>query len=209
MGISAFDPVDTSNYDFQYVPHRLAALELCVVSCYRILSGALLLEEQYKPKVDLATPFGHKPLCSIEQFVGISIDAGLVALRTLLNFLGIKLDNNTLNEKKYAHTVDEHGLSLISVATACAVLEPIVTSTDLKAMLIEGLQTASKSSAHFTADGATISVERLGYACYATSLLIRQHYFDAKGLPQPAKCIPMEAKPDYWSGLKDPDDRMC
>jgi len=213
MGILAFDPSDTTNYDFRYVPHRLAALELCVLSCYYVQAGELLkASDEPISTVELKNVFGSRPLCSIEQFVGISIDAGLVALRTLLNFLGIKLDNHALTAQTIAHTVEKHGLPLISVSTATSVLEPTKPAADLEAMLLEALQTASKSSAHFTDDGATISVERLGWACYAVSLLIRRHYFDAKGLAQPATCIPddAEANPKKWhDSLHGPHTMMC
>lgn len=202
MGILAFDPNNTQTYDFEYVPHRLAALELCVLSAFYVQAEYPAIDGDMPiPSVELKTILRTRPICSLDQFVGISIDAGLVALRTLLNFLGIKLDNHALTEKKYAHTIQDHGLSLISVANATSILEPTLAAVELEAMMLEALQTASKSLAHFTDEGATISIDRLGWACYAVSLLIRRHYFDAKGLPQPVTLIPndMAANPENWS----------
>lgn len=213
MGISAFDPNDTSNYDFEYVPHRLAALEICVLSCFHVQAGELASAGNAPaPTVELKNAFRSRALCSIDQFAGISIDAGLVALRTLLNFLGIKLDNNMLTAKKYAHTVEDHGLPLISVADATSILEPTVQAAKLEAIMLEALQAASKASAHFTQAGATIPVDRLGWACYAVSLLIRLYYFDAKGLTQPATLIPdnADANPKNWhEALNGEHTKMC
>lgn len=92
MGISPFDATDTSNYEIEYIPQRLAALEICVHACYLALCGNLEEYGEEVPVVQRTSPFGPKPVCSLRQFVSIAIDAGLVANRTLLNFVGIKLE---------------------------------------------------------------------------------------------------------------------
>lgn len=213
MGISAFDSTNTDNYDLQYVPQRLTALELCVLSCFYVQTGELV-ERGNRPKTAVKRDdhvFTPRRICDIDQFIGISIDAGLVALRTLLNFLGIKLDNHALTAQKYAHTVEEHGLPLITVAQATSVLEPTMLASKLEPMMLESLQTASKSSAHFTDTGALVAVDRLGWACYAVSVLIRRHYFDAKGLAQPETLLPdnADANPKNWHRLDGPEYMMC
>ena len=213
MGISAFDPTDTRNYDFEYVPRRLSALEMCVLSCYYVQSGELIVDEG-RPKTAVMRNnhvFTPRRICDIDHFIGISIDAGLVALRTLLNFLGIKLDNHALTEQATAHTVQQHGLPLITVAQATSVLEPTMPASKLAQMMLESLQTASKSSAHFTDAGALVAVDHLGWACYAVSILIRHHYFDAKGLAQPETLLPddADANPKNWHRMDGPESMMC
>jgi hypothetical protein len=213
MGISAFDSSNTDNYDLQYVPHRLTALELCVLSCYYVQAGELV-DIGDRPKTMVTREdhcFTPIRICDIDHFIGISIDAGLVALRTLLNFLGIKLDNQTLTEQAYAHTVQQHGLPLITVAQATSILGTAQPATQLGPMMLEALQTASKASAHFTDAGSTVAVERLGWACYAVSLLIRRHYFDAKELAQPKTLIPDDAdsNPKNWHRMEGPGSMIC
>jgi len=213
MGISAFDSSNTDNYDLQYVPQRLTALELCVLSCYYVQTGELVVGAD-RPKTTVTRDdhcFTPKRICDIDHFIGISIDAGLVALRTLLNFLGIKLDNHALTEQATAHTVQQHGLPLITVAQATSILGATLSAAQLGPMMLAALQTASKSSAHFTDAGATVAVERLGWACYAVSLLIRRHYFDAKGLAQPETLIPddADANPKNWHRMEGPEAMMC
>jgi hypothetical protein len=188
MGIQQFDP---ANYRVEYVPQRLASLEACVIACYTVLSA----EVQKQAELNMGSIKLSLP--DSKLFVDIAIDAGLVANRTLLNFLGLKLDNGQLINQSYALTIEKFSLPLVSVADACTVLEPEITSVEMRRIWLEALNTASKSTAHFTEAGATIRVARLGFACYATSKLVRQKFFSATGIVEPDSIIHSDIKPKF------------
>ena len=188
MGIQSFD---SANYRVEYVPQRLASLEACVIACYAVLSA----EVQKKAELNLGSIKLSLP--DSRLFVDIAIDSGLVANRTLLNFLGIKLDNGNLISQSYALTIEKFSLPLVSVADACAILEPDIPSVEMRRIWLEALSTASKSTAHFTEAGATIRVARLGFACYATSRLVRQKFFDATGTVEPNSIIHSDLIPKF------------
>jgi hypothetical protein len=212
MGLSPFDPTDTTNYEIDYIPQRLGTLEVCVHACYLVISGRVTADGNAEQILQITSPFQPVPLCSPKQFVGIAIDAGLVANRTLLNFLGIKLDNGTLTEKSSALTVEKFGLALTPLSDATSILLPDTSADSLKNIWIEALTTASKSSAHFTAIGGKISVRRLGYACYATSLLVRQYFYKTQNKSEPPSYLPKYAVPQemsIWNNITDGSDVMC
>lgn len=213
MGISPFDPTDTSIYEIDYIPQRLAALEICVHVCYLVISGRLTSSEFDDRMVQVTSPkLSSIPICSPRQFIDLAIDSGLVANRTLLNFVGIKLDNGTLVEKSYALTVEKFGGGLVSLDDATNILVSVISADDLKDMWVEALTTASKSSAHFTELGAKVSIKRLGYACFATSLLIRKVFYKNQNRELPKTYLPEYAVPKkigVWSNISDGSDIMC
>ncbi|WP_186159371.1 hypothetical protein [Burkholderia gladioli] len=206
MGLQAFDP---SLYREEYVPQRLARLEVCVHACYG----------QLKLRADAATPsmldLGAAKLefADTEILTGIALEAGLMANRTLLNFVGIKLENNGIENKSYALTVAEFGLPFAPLAAASNILAPDVPANAMKGIWTESLATASRSSAHFTSTGATIRVARIGFACYATSLLVRKYFYDALGEIAPPSLITDQVRPTVlgdpcWHSV-DPGNVLC
>jgi hypothetical protein len=188
MGNKQFDP---TTYRLEYIPQRLMSLEACVIACHTVLSS------QVDNPLDLDLGSSKLSLPDLSILVGIAIDAGLVANRTLLNFVGIKLDNGTLVNETYGLTIEEFSLPLVPINDACRVLEPAVPSTQMLQIWVEALKTASKSVAHFTEAGATISVARLGFACMATAELIRRQFFTATSTPGPDSIITPEVKPSF------------
>ena len=188
MGIQQFDP---KNYRLDYVPQRLAALDVCVLACHSVLSSRV--------SDPLELNFGSSKLSLPDSnlLIGIAIDAGLLANRTLLNFLGIKLSNGSLVNESYALTIEKFSLQLVPLADACKVLEPMIPAAEMLNIWVEALNTASKSAAHFTDAGATIRVARLGFACYATSKLVRRYFFDATRTPGPDSLVSLEVEPRF------------
>lgn len=194
MGLQEFDP---TNYELDYIPQRLRTLELCVVSCYAMLNGKV---DSTPLHIDLGTSKISEP--NLRLFVDTVIDAGLVANRTLLNFIGIKLNNNNLINEEYALTVTKFGLPLTPVADAITILSPPLFSPalfadELRKIWVEVLNTASKSTAHFTEKGGTIRVARLGFASYATSLVVRKYFYQALGKAEPDTLIEEDIKPKF------------
>ena len=200
-------PFSRSKYEIEYVPQRLRSLDVCVVACHAVLSGTV---EDTPSILDFGA--GRIELPNLKLMVDLAIDAGLMANRTLLNFVGIKLDNGGLVTKSYALTIKKYGLSLTSVADAAQVLEPKVPAAMMTSIWVEALSTASNSIAHFTDDGATIRVAQLGYASYATSLLVRSKFYDALGLEAPASLIPIGKEPSsggIWDGFDPRLNHVC
>lgn len=188
MGIDSFEP---SKYKMEYVPQRLAALEVCVHACYTVLNRT---DDNAAPsRIDL----GVSTLLFSDTSVltGIAIDAGLVANRSLLNFVGIKLHDGGLVSESYALTVEKFSLPLVPLSTAKNILLPDIPASEMNNIWIESLRTASKSAAHFTENGAMILVARLGFACYATSLLVRKHFYQALNESEPNSIITPEVRP--------------
>jgi hypothetical protein len=184
-------PFDATNYRIEYIPQRLISLEACVIGCHTVLSN--------KMHTPLTLHLGSSTLCQpdLSLFVGLTIDAGLVANRTLLNFLGIKLANGALTNESYALTIENFSLSLVSINDACRVLEPDVPSPNMRQIWVEALNTASKSVAHLTEAGSTIRVARLGFACFATSRLLRERFFRATSTPEPPTILPADVVPGF------------
>ncbi|MBR7989532.1 hypothetical protein KDX04_27250 [Burkholderia cenocepacia] len=206
MGLQSFD---ASLYKDEYVPQRLARLEVCVHACYAQLK--LRADEPTSSALDLGA--ATLQFADTEILTGIALEAGLMANRTLLNFVGIKLENNGIENKPYALTVAEFGLPFAPLAAACNILTPEVPAEDMKDIWTESLATASRSSAHFTSVGATIRVARIGFACYATSLLVRQYFYNALGEAAPPSLITPQVRPttrgDMCWHTVDPQDRVC
>jgi hypothetical protein len=88
MGIQAFDP---SKYELDYIPQRLISLEACVLACHSVLSDKVATTPLL---LDLGSSKLQQP--DLGLFINLAFDAGLVANRTLMNFLGLKLENGTL-----------------------------------------------------------------------------------------------------------------
>ena len=137
MGLREFDP---SLYELDYVPQRLRSLDVCILACFAALNGSV-------NSTPLSIDLGCAMLESsdLRVFIDIAIDAGLVANRTLLNFMGIKLDNGGLVNDRYGLTIEEYGLSLTPVSDAINTLSPEIPSTELGRIWTEALNTASKS----------------------------------------------------------------
>ena len=73
----------------------------------------------------------------------------------------------------------------------------MIPAAEMLNIWVEALNTASKSAAHFTDAGATIRVARLGFACYATSKLVRRYFFDATRTPGPDSLVSLEVEPRF------------
>jgi hypothetical protein len=186
MGIKTFD---ATSYRIDYIPQRLVSLEAWIIACHAVLSNKM----QTPLTLNLGSSTLRQPDLSL--FVGLAIDAGLVANRTLLNFLGIKLANGALTNESYALTIEKFSLALVSIADACRVLEPDVTPLHMHQIWVEALNTASKSVAHLTEAGSTIRVARLGFACFATSRLLRDRFFSATSTLEPPTILPADVVP--------------
>jgi len=202
MGLQPFNP---TQYEMDYIPQRLRGLEICVLACYAVLSGKA---NSSALSIDFGTSRISEP--DLRIFVDLAIDAGLIANRTLLNFMGIKLDNNSLVNASQGLTLMKYGLPLTPVADAIEILAPAVPGAALRVILIEMLSTASKSIAHFTEKGATISVARLGFAGYATSLLVRKWFYQARMATEPLSMIPSHVAPQYggvWDAVPPSGER--
>ena len=200
MGITRFDP---TRYTVDYIPQRLRALEVCVLACHAVLSdavGATALD------LDLGSSRLQQPDLSL--MVGIAIDAGMVANRTLLNFMGLKLDNGQVVSESYALTIEKFSLPLVQMHSACQILAPGVPPDEMKRIWAEALTAASKSIAHLTEAGGTIRVARLGYACYATAKLLRKEFFQATGAAEPESLIPFAVEPRFGGVWDAVDPRL-
>jgi hypothetical protein len=149
MGIIEFEP---SKYRLEYIPQRLISLEFCVMACHSLLTE----------KVN-ATPLAINLASSeikgenLMPFIDLTIDAGLVANSSLLNFLGIKLADGGLVNIEDGATVSNFGLPIVPVSTAQKILLPEIPEVHMQRIWVEALTTASKSIAHFTENGTTIS----------------------------------------------------
>ncbi|WP_415896600.1 hypothetical protein [Neptuniibacter sp. QD57_21] len=170
MGINQFDP---SLYTLEYIPQKLRALDACIIACYSVLTRSV---EDNELKFNLKETTFHQN--DINLFVELAIDAGLIANRTLLNFMGIKLADGGLVNADYALNITEFELSHIEVSEATEILSGQLSACNLEDVWVEALSAASKSIAHFTKQGSQIRVARLGYACYATSMLVRKHFLE-------------------------------
>jgi hypothetical protein len=189
MGIVEFDP---TNYRLDYIPQRLRSLEVCVMACHSLLNAMVDV-------TPLAINLGSSELKedNLRLFIDLAMDAGLVANRTLLNFLGIKLANGGLVNIEDGVTISSFGLSLVPVSTAQKILLPEIPEFHMQRFWVEALTTASKSIAHFTEKGAVISVARLGFASHATAKLVRAHFYDALGIPAPKTILPPDVEPKF------------
>ena len=181
MGLRAFNDLD---YQEKYVPQKLASLEICVAACHSVLSNQVA-----KGAVTLDFGSSTMHLANYDILIGIALDAGSVANRTLLNFLGLKLDNGIVEERAYGLTIENFSQPLLNLAVATKVLLPEIPEIEMKRLWADSLKVGSKSSAHFTADGAEIAVAHLAFACYATSKLVRTHFFQALNLSEPATLL--------------------
>ena len=182
MGHNSFTK---NEFALQYIPYRLAALELCVLACSSILLKGPR-PESFSVTIGAVQIQGEKS----DPVLSALLDSGLVAIRSILNFLGIKLENRTLINQAYALTIQRDDLPLVPGGEALSILSPELEPTVLQEIWIEALTTASKSIAHFTKDGGTILVNRLAYAAYAASLLLRSRFFRVTGTPEPDCLIP-------------------
>ena len=189
MGHVAFNK---NKFTLEYIPHRLAALELCVTACDAVLCRGPR-SDPFELKLGLITLEGSK----FDPVVGMMLDSGLMAIRSILNFLGIKLDNGQLINQSYALTIERYNLPLVPLQTALSVLSPDIDENTLSEIWVEALTTASKATAHFTESGGAILVNRLAYAAYATSLALRKHFFQATNTLEPTCLIPEFCIPDY------------
>ncbi|ASL43975.1 hypothetical protein bAD24_I10815 [Burkholderia sp. AD24] len=208
MGLRPFEP---NIYKMEYVPQRLAALEVCVHACYAAL----------KRRIDQPTPtcvdFGVVGLgfANPDILLGIALDAGLIANRTLLNFVGIKLDNHDLTNKEYALTISKFELPHVDVDLAIKILESDgIPAAEMRRIWIDSLRVASGSAAHFTANGAEIHVARIGFACYATSLLVREYFFRMLDEAIPESLITEQVRPTLrgdhsWHYVDPSHGLMC
>ncbi|MCS0016273.1 hypothetical protein [Vibrio parahaemolyticus] len=206
MGIVEFD---SSQYTLEYLPQKLRALDACVISCYSVLTRSVQKNEL---NIDLDTVQFHQD--NIDLFVELAIDAGLIANRVLLNFMGIKLDNSGLTNEKIALNIEAFDLQPIPVSDAVKILEGKFPASELEKLWVESLSTASRSIAHFTERGSQISVARLGYACYATSLLVRKYFLELKldADKLPPTIVPSEVIPilgSVWNSVDPSATRMC
>jgi hypothetical protein len=197
MGIVEFNP---SRYRLDYVPQRLRALEVCVLACHSLLSG----KADVTPLViDLGSSQINQD--TLKLFIDLSIDAGLVANRTLLNFMGIKLENGGLSNVEDDVTISHFGLAPVSVSIAEQILLPTVPESYMRGLWVRALTTASKSVAHFTERGAVISAAGLGYACYATSKLVRKYFYDALVTEAPIELLNPDVQPKHgtcWDAVE-------
>ncbi|UTV80952.1 hypothetical protein MQE22_13225 [Acidithiobacillus sp. YTS05] len=189
MGHNSFTK---NQFALEYIPHRLAALELCVLACDSVLMKGPR-PESFSINIGILEIQGQKS----DPVLGALIDSGIMAIRSVLNFLGIKLNNGTLVNASYALTIESFDLPLVPLNKAISILSPKLEPDTLKNIWIEALITASKSTAHFTEGGGTIIVNRLAYAAYAASLLLRKHFFEATGTPKPDCLIPDLYIPDF------------
>jgi len=198
MGLEVFDK---NKYKKEYLPQRLQSLEACVLACYSILDRQVL---NNKLNINLGSHVLNQP--DISLFVNVAIDSGLLANRALLNFMGIKLENHTIINADFALNIKSFDLLHVDLSSATKVLEPDISHQQLKLFWVESLQTASKSIAHFTHGGATVNVARLGYACFATSMLVRKYFYDTLSLNQPESIIPEKLTPKngiIWDAIND------
>ncbi|MGP1716569.1 MAG: hypothetical protein ACTS9Y_05260 [Methylophilus sp.] len=186
MGIKSFQ---SSHYRLEYIPQKIASLEACIIACHTILSSSV------NQPLDLNFGTTRLSLPDSTLLIEMAIDAGLIANRTLLNFMGLKLANGGLVNESYGLTIEKFSLPLIPVVDACQILEPAIPMAEMHLIWTETLKVASKSTAHFTETGATIQIARLGFACFATVSLIRKNFFNATGTPAPLSIIPVDLEP--------------
>lgn len=189
MGHTAFNK---NKFALEYIPHRLAALELCVLACDAVLMKGPR-SEPFVIEIGSVTAEGQKS----DPVLGALLDSGLMATRSILNFLGIKLNNGTIVNESYALTIEKYDLPLVPLEAALEVLLPNIEASTLKEIWTEALTTASKSTAHFTESGGTILVNRLSYAAYAASLALRRYFFQATNTPEPECLISIINIPEY------------
>lgn len=204
LGVLEFDPF---KYRLDYIPQRLRSLEVCVIACHSLISEMVDV-------TPLAINLGSSEIKedNLKLFVDLAIDAGLVANRSLLNFLGIKLADRGLVNMDDGITLSSFGLSLLPAATAKRVLTPEIPEDYMQTFWVEALTTASKSIAHFTEKGAIISAARLGFACYATGKLVREHFYDALGKPAPKTLLTPEVQPKLgtrWNWVDPQSQYVC
>jgi hypothetical protein len=148
----------------------------------------------------------------LQLFIDLAIDSGLVANRTLLNFMGIKLQNGDLVNENYGLNISEFELSVTDIASAQKILLPQIPELEMRNLWVEALSTASKSIAHFTVKGATISVARLGYACFGTAQLVRKDFYAALGKPAPRAILSREVQPRLgtcWDSVDPNINKFC
>jgi hypothetical protein len=201
MGITSFTTSNaTEMYQDVYIPQRLAALEMCVIACYSVLSDKA-------DSTTLSLNFGSSSLTQLNSntLTQILMDAGLVANRTLLNFMGVKLENGQLKNIDYALNIESFGLTKIPVATATQISLPEIPAVNMEKIWLKALRTASQASAHFTKEGAQTLICEVGFACFATSKLVRQHFYSAKSLTPPSSLIPASMEPKFggvWDAVE-------
>ena len=199
MGVQPLS-ISRTFYEIDYVPQKLRSLESCVLACYSMLNS------KYSGVAELTIGSQILKDDALRLFQDLAIDAGLISNRLLLNFAEIKLDNGTLVNLKNGVTLSDFGLGPVPVSDATAIL-PGIPKTELHKIWGLVLTTASKALAHFTDQGATVQVEHLGFGSYATSLLIRKHFYDALGKPQPPQLLRPEVVPclaGVWLGIEPP-----
>ena len=208
MGLRPFEP---NIYKMEYVPQRMAALEVCVHACYAALKRHI--DEPTPTSLDLGAVSLGFP--ESDTLLGIVLDAGLIANRTLLNFVGIKLDNHDLANKEYALTISKFELPPVKVDIAIEILKfQGIPPAEMRRIWIESLRVASSSAAHFTADVAEIHVARMGFAFDATSLLLRAYFFQVLDVPMPESLITEEVRPRLdgdpcWHSVDPSIGLMC
>jgi hypothetical protein len=200
MGIQEFDP---SKYELDYVPQRLTSLEVCVMACHAMLSDKVASTPL---RIDLGA--SKLEYLDLSVFVNLAIDAGLVANRTLMNFVGLKLQEGGLVNDASGLNVTKFGLPLTSPAAAQTILMPSIPEAEMRRIWLEALSTASKSIAHFTEKGAIILAARLGYACFATAELVRRDFYAALGKPAPITLLRADVLPRHGTVWDSVDPRL-
>ncbi len=202
MGIRQF-AISQTEYELDYIPQKLRTLELCVLACSSILN------EKYAPGTEDLTIGGQIVKGDALRLLrDLAIDAGLISNRLLLNFVEIKLDSGGLINQKTGVSLSDFGLGPVPVAVATQALRSLGVPADaLRKIWVHVLTTASKALAHFTDQGASVRVEHLGFGSYATSLIVRSHFFDALGKAQPPSLLGPDATPrldGHWLGIEPP-----
>ncbi len=198
MGLPLFEK---DKYLNEYIPQKLKTLEVCVLACHTLLKGSETPTQLYINLGDCELKDD-----SLDLFLDIAIDAGLLANRCLLNFMGIKKDNGTIENKDYGENIKAFSLEHVAIETAIKILEEDISSSELKFYWIKSLDTASKGIAHFTTEGSLINVAQLGYACFATVSLVRKYLYEALGVEQAESLIPLTLQPKkgtIWDAIYD------
>lgn len=160
-----------NDYIARHIPYRITSLELCVAGCHALISGSA---DSTPLEIDLGS-FILKD-ATLRPFVDTVIDNGLHYNRVLLAFMGIGVQNRSLMAKRDGVTVADFGGTLVPPEDAVRI-HPVFGGDTIKGIWERTIHASSKTIAHLTEQGAKIHTEEIAIACYATSLLVRKHFF--------------------------------
>jgi hypothetical protein len=173
----------------QRIPDRMFEVYFCQ-QVITIMAAAKLPKSKTDPEVVLGIA-GHQYMISPPKMLSfISLDAGIMMCRALMNFLGVYYGSESgrlysRSEPRYDTSIHlgDFGFNPLSVAEACVALSGRDPDTVQNELLVT-LETADTAVGHLTRTAARdIGIlAKISHTCELVLFLMNKHLYDALGI---------------------------